>query len=205
MHVATFKAFRQVVGGEAGRGQLPFLVVSVETEQFVGAVSMAARDFCRSSRRATSRGTCGLSCHRCHCSSHNNDLFRKHLERLRDSKKLVKDLHDARNRKLLQEVETFSICADLQYLLWPCPSRSPLNIPRAWQALLLGAIGATLKRYIASRVTVWQAKRFGVQKYEVKELNNACVAKAKDYLDGFLLLARDMICPFSSSLLLIYH
>jgi hypothetical protein len=46
-----------------------------------------------------------------------------------------------------------------------------------------------LERYIASRVVVWRAKRFGVQKYEAKEPNNACVAKAKDYLDGFLLLA----------------
>ena len=82
MHVATFKAFRQVVGGKAGRGQLPFLVVSVETEQFVRAVSVTARDFCRSSRRAAGRGCGRLSCHRCHCSSHNNDLFRKHLERL---------------------------------------------------------------------------------------------------------------------------
>ena len=154
MHVATFKAFRQVVSGEAGRRQFPLLVVSVETEQFVRAVSMAARDFCRSSRRAASRGTGGLSCHRCYCGSHNNYLFRKHLERLRDSRKQVKDLHDAKNRELLQEVETFSICADLQYLLWPCPSRSPVSIPRAWQALLLGAIGAMLKRYIASRVAV---------------------------------------------------
>ena len=42
---------------------------------------------------------------------------------------------------------------------------------------------------MTSRVVVWRAKKFGVQKYEAKELNNACVAKAKDYLDGFLLLA----------------
>ena len=82
MHVATFKAFRQVVCGEAGRGQFPFLIISVETEQLVRAVSVAARDLCRSSRRAAGRGTGGLSCHRCHCSSHNDDLFRKHLEQL---------------------------------------------------------------------------------------------------------------------------
>lgn len=47
---------------------------------------------------------------------------------------------------------------------------------------------------MTSRVVVWRAKKFGVQKYEAKELNNACVAKAKDYLDGFLLLARNVIC-----------
>jgi hypothetical protein len=44
-------------------------------------------------------------------------LFRKHLEQLCDSKRLVKDSHDARYRELLQELETFSICAELQYLL----------------------------------------------------------------------------------------
>ena len=46
-----------------------------------------------------------------------------------------------------------------------------------------------LERYIARSAVVWPAKRSGVQKYEAKEPNNACVAKAKDYLDGFLLLA----------------
>jgi hypothetical protein len=54
-----------------------------------------------------------------------------------------------------------------------------------------------LERYIARSAVVWPAKRSGVQKYEAKELNNACEAKAKHHLDGSLLLARnDLICPF---------
>ena len=79
MHVTTFEGFWQIVGSEAGRCQLPLLIVSIEAEQLVLAVGVAVCDFCRSSRGTAGRRCGGLSCHRCHCSSHDNYLFRKHF------------------------------------------------------------------------------------------------------------------------------
>ena len=75
-----------------------------------------------------------------------------------------------------------SIKVTLEYtksLAWPCP----------WSDR------SYLERFIARIAIVWRAKRFGVQKYEAKELNNACEAKAKHHLDGSSVLARNVICP----------